>query len=46
MFFMLQTMGIEIMHTDFHLDWTNVLGAFIKMLGFSFFFDHPVEVMI
>ena len=39
---MLKTMGIEIMHTDFHLDWTNILGAFIKKRGFSFIFDNPV----
>ena len=42
MFNMLKTMAIRIVHTDFHLDWTNILGAFIKKLGFSFFFDHPV----
>ena len=43
MLYMLKTMGIEIMHTDFHIDWTDILGVFIKNVGFSFFFDHPVH---
>ena len=34
------------MHTDFDLDWTNILGAFIKKLGFSFFLDHPVGIVL
>ena len=39
---MLKTMAIRIVHTDFHPDWTNILEAFIKKFGFSFFLDHPV----
>ena len=45
-FYILKTVCIENIHTDFHVDWTNILGAFIKKLGFSFFLDHPVETLI
>ena len=30
-------MGIGIMRTDFHLDWTNILEVFVEKVGFSFF---------
>jgi len=34
---MLKTMGIEIMYTNFHIDWTNILGVLVKKLWVLFF---------
>ena len=35
-------MSIEIMHANFQIHWTNILGVLQKLPVF-FFFDHPVE---
>jgi len=42
MFCVLKMVGIKIMHTFFHVDWTNNFEVLQKIAGSSFFLDHPV----
>ena len=42
---MLKTMNIEIMHANFQIDGTNILGVLQKISGSLFFFDHPVVLI-